>query len=175
MDASGAVDDDPPPSEAVQVYRKQFAAIRETVSGPSWLVMHKPPWAFRSVQAEDGTQTLTTLNHTLQTASNNTLPRAITRVLSGHIHLFEALSFADGRPPQFVLGTGGTLQDPESRAPLGGQAIGNTTVVQGTTLARFGFAGLDLRQGIVTLHDVEGHRFMTCKPRGADIRCAQSP
>jgi Calcineurin-like phosphoesterase len=172
MDVSGAVDE-APPLETIQVYKKQFHAIQDMVSTSSWLVMHKPLWAFRPVQAKDGTQTLTILNPTLQAASNNMLPHDVTRVLSGHIHLFEALSFADDRRPQFVLGTGGTLQDPESKSPLVGQVIGNTTVTQGATVARFGFTTFNVPTGVVTLHDLEGRQLMICKPRGSDIHCTQ--
>jgi hypothetical protein len=44
-------------------------------------------------------------------AIGRALPPSIKMIVSGHIHMFEALSFGDDnppRPPQLVVGTGGT-------------------------------------------------------------------
>ena len=43
---------------------------------------------------------VTVINQTLQAASNNSLPRAIELVLTGHIHLGEMLGFSGRQPPR---------------------------------------------------------------------------
>src|SRR2546426_9545997 len=99
----------------------------------TWLVTPKPIWAF----GKDFTST-PALQQALQ-ASNGRLPAGIDLALAGHIHLWEALSFADGRSPQFVIGNSGTALDPAIEAPLAGRAIGDTNVSYGRAERRFGF------------------------------------
>jgi hypothetical protein len=173
MDVSDAADADPTP-DSVAAYAAQFATVRTLTSGRSWLVMHKPLWALRPAAPgpADG-QELTSLNPTLQAASNNTLPPGIELVLSGHIHLFEALDFADERPPQLVLGTGGTLLDPEIIVSLEGTALAGTTVANGLSVAHFGFTTLEWRTGILqaTLHNRRGAARVVCSVISAGIHC----
>jgi hypothetical protein len=59
-------------------------------------------------------------------------------IVSGHIYIFEALSFDDGRPPQLVVRTGGdNLVDIPPRQSKGAE-INGTKVGQGLIFARFG-------------------------------------
>ena len=46
------------------------------------------------------------------------LPAGIDALLSRHDHLFEAVSFATGQPPQFIAGNGGTRLDEPLPRPL---------------------------------------------------------
>jgi hypothetical protein len=174
MDTSSAADERPR-AASVQGFAAQFAAVRAMVSGRSWLVMHKPLWAL--LPPGRGTanagQAAADLNPTLQAATGNSLPSGIERVLSGHIHLFEMLSFADGRPAQFVLGTGGTELDAPLVGPLTGRALAGTTVASGFAVARFGFTTLE-RSGsewIVALRDPGGGAQVVCAGPGARVRC----
>jgi hypothetical protein len=174
VDTSSAADERPS-AASVQGFAAQFAAVRTMVSERSWLVMHKPLWAL--LPPGRGTasagQTAADLNPTLQAATGNALPTGIDRVLSGHIHLFEMLSFADGRPPQFVLGTGGTELDRPLVGPLAGQALADTTVASGFAVARFGFTTLE-RSGsewTVALRDPGGSAQVLCAGPGARVRC----
>ncbi|HEX7127088.1 MAG TPA: metallophosphoesterase [Thermodesulfobacteriota bacterium] len=172
MDTADADDEDPAAAK-VAAYAEQFAALREMARGSAWLVMHKPLWGLRPAPAEGGRQTLTPLNPTLIAASRGGLPRGVTQVVSGHVHLFETLGFADGRPPQFVVGTGGTELDPDVSAPLSGQALAGTTVTSGRAIARFGFTTMEPASAgwVVTWRDVDGTAQTTCTVRGARVSC----
>ena len=119
LDSSNAADTCPCDTAA---YAAEFAAMRPTAG--TWLVSHRPIWGFRSHRK--------TINATLQQAlPNGRLPEGIALALAGHIHVWEALSFADKRPPQFVLGTGGTLLTGKVKGNLTGEKIGGTTVSYG--------------------------------------------
>jgi hypothetical protein len=83
-----------------------------------------------------------TLNQTLQQAlkaSDGKLPKGIDLALSGHMHIFELLSFADRRAPQLIVGTGGTLLDPKIGRRLDGVTVGGAKVGYGRWEHRFGF------------------------------------
>ena len=113
FDSSGAPDQPKAndPTTQVQRYTKMFAAkpFLDLTPG-TWLITHVPIWSVPSNNEEQ----------TLQTAFGNAKipqPRNIQLVLSGHIHLWEAIAFGNEGdedfedqvgPPQFVLGNGGT-------------------------------------------------------------------
>src|SRR5262245_44478758 len=84
--------------------------------------------------------------------------------IGGHIHLFETLSFGPARPPQLVVGNGGTLLDPTVTTPLTGLEMAGLPVASGSTLDSFGFVTID-RQGPrwrATLRDVDGEQAPPC-------------
>jgi hypothetical protein len=68
-------------------------------------------------------------------------PPGVDALLSGHNHLFEAVSFATGQPPQFVSGNGGTWLDEPLPHPLPPNATPAPEAVVATIIsaARFGF------------------------------------
>lgn len=112
-------------------YAAQFANLNPKPG--TWLLSHRPIWAIGQKFA---------LNRTLQQAlqsSDGRLPSGIEFVLSGHLHTFELLSFADQRPPQLVVGTGGTVLDETIKQRLVGMTIGGATVSYARTEHRFGF------------------------------------
>ena len=83
----------------VDTYRTQLGQLATLASGNSWFLTHRPPWVFGVASEEGGVQQLFRDNPTLQAASGNQLPAGVSLALSGHIHLFEGLSFrTDGRP-----------------------------------------------------------------------------
>ena len=139
--------------------------------------MHKPLWSLRPQSNDDGTVSLVELNPTLQEASQNMIPAGIQRIIAGHIHVFEALSFADSRAPSFVIGTGGTSLDPQPEGSLEGVAIGGTTVRNGSIVAQFGFTTLERigSEWITQLRGVDGTPVHTCSTAGRDIDCADEP
>ena len=84
-----------------------------------------------------------TLNRTLQEALkswNGKLPGGIDLAISGHMHIFETLSFADGRSSQVIIGTGGTALDRPITRRLRGMTIGTATVTHSRVERAFGFA-----------------------------------
>jgi Calcineurin-like phosphoesterase len=153
LDSSNAADACPCDTAA---YAAEFASMRPAPG--AWLVSHRPVWGFRSHRK--------TINATLQQAlPNGRLPDGIALALAGHIHVWEALSFADKRPPQFVLGTGGTLLSGRIKGNLTGEKIGGTTVSYGRADLRFGFTTLEpAGQGSwsATFRDIGGNSYFGC-------------
>jgi Calcineurin-like phosphoesterase len=172
LDSASAPDDTaPPPIEAF--YAAQFAALRTASGANSWLVTHRPLWGVgQSNRAKEG-PSLFQLNATLQAASANDLPPSITLVLSGHVHLFEALSFAAGRPPQLIVGHGGTALDPAITVPFVGTEIAGATVAEGMALDGFGFTTLERSDSgwQATARDVDGTPMARCMIAGGQIAC----
>ena len=68
-------------------------------------------------------------------------PAGIDALLAGHNHLFEAVDFATGQPPQFISGNGGTQLDEPLPRPLPPDAsvARGAVVAKITSAATFGF------------------------------------
>jgi hypothetical protein len=115
------------------------------------------------------------VNATLQAASANSLAPFITLVLTGHLHLLETLSFATGRPPQLIVGNGGTALDPTITLPLVGTEIAGATVAEGMALDRFGFMTLERseRGWLGTVRDVDGSAIAGCTITDDRISCGR--
>lgn len=143
LDSSEAPDDCPKKGCDSDWYYDQFRAM-EPQQG-TWLVTHKPIWGFTySKNKKTGERELGIRNMTLQAALdnkqfNNVPPAGIELVLSGHIHLWEALSFEDERSPQFVLGSGGTELAHKLPDDVKGQPIGGTHVAAIASDHHFGY------------------------------------
>jgi hypothetical protein len=160
--------------EQVAIYRAQFARVAELAGPNTWLVHHRPLWAIGQDPREAGPAGLYRTNPTLQAASDNRLPAGIQLVLSGHIHIWEALTFADGRPPQIVAGNAGTSLDPLLTVSLAGLDVGATTVATGSARHEWGFMTLEqVDTGwLATLRDVDGVALLACTLAARDLACA---
>jgi calcineurin-like phosphoesterase family protein len=143
LDSSEAADDCPKKGCDSDWYYDQFRAMEPRPG--TWLITHKPIWGFTySKNKKTGERELGIRNMTLQAALdnkefNNLPPTGIELVLSGHIHLWEALSFKDGRSPQFVLGSGGTELAHKLPDDVKGQPIGGTKVAAIASDHHFGY------------------------------------
>jgi hypothetical protein len=86
-------------------------------------------------------------------ASNGPLlfPPGIDALLSGHNHLFEAVSFATGQPPQFISGNGGTWLDEPLPRPLSPDARPAADAVIATVTASSTFGFLTLQRDPVAV------------------------
>jgi predicted phosphodiesterase len=162
LDSSNAADACPCDTA---LYAADFAAMRPAPG--TWLVSHRPVWGFRSHRK--------TINATLQQAlPNGRLPDGIALALAGHIHVWQVLSFADMRPPQFVLGTGGTLLTGKIKGTFTGEKIGGTTVSYGRADLRFGFTTLApaaQRGWSATFRDVGGKSYFGCTVGTGEVAC----
>jgi len=132
LDSSDAKDECSSPKDCnSEDYTRQFEAMRPPRPG-TWLITHKPIWGFTQKKDKSGEPKLGRRNSTLQFAVakwKGVPPKDIDLVLSGHIHLWEALSFdPNGRPPQLVLGNGSTELAKKITLPLNGRKIGGRTV-----------------------------------------------
>jgi hypothetical protein len=131
LDTSNAEDNCPASGCNSAPYAAQLATLAPPPE--SWLITHRPIW---------GIKRDTTLNAALQgavAARGGRLPDGIGLVLSGHMHIFESLSFADGGPPQMIVGMSGTSLETAVDRPLAGLAVGGRTVAEGRSAHRFGF------------------------------------
>jgi hypothetical protein len=155
--------------DQIPMYRQQFARLAEyAASGTAtqtWLVTHKPLWGI--LRDTDTRQRV--LNFTLQQASGNTLPPQISLVVSGHEHLFQAITFEEpGLPPALLVGTGGAeLDDPTQVQPLVEHlpvAPGGPTIRAATTVHDHGFLLMELSDTgwTATFHDIDDQTLATC-------------
>jgi hypothetical protein len=175
MDSS-ITDDFAQPPDQVAAFTAQFETIRQMVTRDTWLLTHKPLYVFGHAGEQHGVEQLFVDQEVLQEASENDFPADIRLFIGGHIHLFETLSFGPGRPPQLVVGNGGTLLDPPITTPLTGLEMAGLPVTSGTTRDEFGFVTLE-RHGprwSATLRDVDDKALqrctldddgLTCKPK----------
>ncbi len=162
--------------EQVAVYERQFAEARALAAGAreAWLLLHRPVWA---IGASESTPPVTFVdNPTLQAASSNDLGAETTLVLSGHLHVLGWYGFAPsaGRPPQLVVGTGGTQLDPPIGSSLAGMEIAGAELTTGTTLAEHGFLTLEpgSRGGWeVGFTPIGGGARLVCELHGRELAC----
>ena len=87
----------------------------------------------------------------------------------------ETLSFTTGRPPQLIVGNGGTALDPAITLPLVGTEIAGATVEGGTALDRFGFMTLERSDHgwLGTVRDVDGNAMARCTISNDRITCGR--
>jgi hypothetical protein len=161
------------PPDQVAAYQQQFDAVRRMATRESWLLTHKPIYAFGHAGVKDGVEQLFIDQEVLQAASENDFPATIQLFIGGHLHSFETLAFGSSRPPQIVVGNSGTLLDQAVSTPLPGLTIAGMTVAGGVSLARFGFMTLEAIDGgwHAVLRDVAGAPLLECALRGRDLTC----
>ena len=169
IDSSPASDTKADPEDVAR-YAAQLDRLAAMTPAYTWLVTHRPVWSVVNI----GQPMLATGNKTLQTAIPGRLPATVTLLLAGHVHLFEALSFAGGRPPSMVVGNGGTELDAAITQPVVGLDLDGATVTSAKTLRAFGYvtmepAGADWR---ATVHGVDGGVVTECTLARRALTCA---
>ncbi len=172
VDSASAGDETSPPAETA-AYRAQFAEIARLARENAWLVTHKPVWGV--IEDHSGAQ-IEVRDESFEAATRDALPAGVELVLSGHIHLAEVLLFdpASGRPPQLVVGNGGTALDRNVTAELTGRALDDAALSSGETLEQFGFLTLEAADDawLATVRDTAGHPLETCTLKGRAATCA---
>jgi hypothetical protein len=172
---SAKAEDVKPPADQVRLYAAQFAKIDEMPLNNAWLVSHKPLWAPAYPNAKDPKLPADYFNLTLEAASENELPEAVQLVMSGHLHLFEAMSFTHDRPAQIVAGNGGTKRiNPVYPDPKGIEMAGDT-VSQGATLDEFGYFTMEESKNgwTGTAYDSQSTPRLKCKLKGRKLSCSR--
>lgn len=162
--------------DQVAAYAPQFARARELAAGAAeaWFLVHRPIWA---IGANPSPPPATfTDNPTLQAASQNELGPETTLVLSGHVHVLGWYGFvpAANRPPQLVVGTGGTRLDPAIGVSLAGMEIAGAELATGTTIAEHGFVGISPGEAggwRLGFTPVAGEVRPVCELHGRDLSC----
>lgn len=148
---------------------EQFASLAK-LPGPLWLAFHKPI----SAVARALGPLVVGGNKTLEQAARAAMPENAQAILSGHNHVFQALSYADDRPAQIVAGNGGALLDSFSPAALDGLSVDGARIERGRGLPGvFGFALLERGEGEwrLSAYDSEGKVMARCRLQGRKLGC----
>lgn len=165
---SSAAKDNSAPDDQVEVYQSQIDALENASGDNAWMVTHHPFWGIGESSGE-----LFMINDTLEAASDNSLSDSISLVVSGHIHFFELINFVQNRQPQLIIGMSGTEVDDLVTTPFPGLEIGGATVNEGFNLNTFGFALLDLVDGIwkMSVRGVSGEILLECEISESTATC----
>ncbi len=145
-------------------------------------VNHHPILGFTAKQDAKGKISLLPGNRGLQSVFSGInpllLPPRVNAMLSGHVHLWQEVSFSSPHPTQFIAGFSGTLEDviplpeelPEGATPAPGAVVEHfSSWVNG-----FGFMTMD-RTGAniweVKVWDTAGHEVNSCNIEGKKSIC----
>ena len=164
--------------KSVALYRADFDALKTlgmaSAGRELWLASHRPIWAAISGPLGipiGGNATM------IEASGDLSAFRAISLMLSGHIHTFEAINYAAKLPPQIVAGHGGDSLDP-TPANLRGtifQGHSGVSVKDGLSVNGFGF--LMLRRDPVAkgwsiqLYDSAGTPERQCQFAAGRVNC----
>ncbi len=175
MDNS-AVNDYEIEADQLAAYKPQLEKMNAMAGESAWWLQHDPMYVFGHAGEKDGKEQLFQDQPTLQQAGNNTYASGVQAFIAGHIHLFEALSFGAGRPPQLVVGNGGTGLDSPVTTPLTGMEIAGMKVASGVNYAKFGFVTME-RAGdkwALGVKNVNGGDMDKCILGGGALLCGQA-
>ncbi len=130
---SSQVTEDKQDAKQVSIYAGELRSIH---AENAWLVDHHPFWGFK--EGATGAPPVP-LTATLEAAWDSAVPKGIHLVLSGHIHLFEVMSFEGARPTQLVTGDGGTNLAGPIPASVNGAVVGGEPVLASQSRREFGY------------------------------------
>ena len=106
------------------------------------------------------------------------MPPRVNAMLSGHVHLWQEVSFSSPHPTQFVAGFSGTLEDavplPEPLPPGATPALGAVVEHFSSWLTGFGFMTMERKgaqQWDVKVWDTNGHQVNSCSVEGSHSNC----
>lgn len=175
MDSANANDFVAPANE-VEVFENYLQNVEKSTAKHTWLISHKPFWFV--FDEDEVTQTYQ--NHilsTLETAWDNVNPQNLDVIISGHIHRMQTLNFAKERPPQVIVGAGGTSLDGQlDRTDLKGLVSDNMPLTEGVSLIRFGYMTME-RQGDywnAQMRDMHGRTLENCIFKDKKFSCTPS-
>jgi hypothetical protein len=112
---------------------------------PVWLALHRPIWAAISGPLNIPIGGNATMIAAAKAFSDRTqgplIPKTVALMLSGHIHSFEAINYAQGLPPQIVSGHGGDnlIATPGDLRGAYFQGDSGVRVKDGISVPGFGF------------------------------------
>lgn len=145
-------------------------------------IMHHPVLAFVALPTPEG-DVLKGGNHGLigafGTVGKSLLPARFNSVLSGHVHMWQQVSFASKHPTQFISGFSGTQEEtvplPHPLPPDAEPAPGAVVDQISSWFDGFGYMTME-RQGhdgwTVRVWDETGQLKNTCDIKGNKSRCA---
>lgn len=172
-----------PDSRAAAAYRSDWAQYAGLAARTPYAIMldHHPILGFAATQKGDDV-VLRPGNGGLQSVygaySPTMAPPNVKLLLSGHVHVWEALSFSSPHPAQFVAGFSGTQED---IVPLPRTLPANAVVAPGAVVKTFsswvdGFGFMTMVRTApdawdVEIHDINGRTVNRCRVKGKDVAC----
>ncbi|HVY33997.1 MAG TPA: metallophosphoesterase [Caulobacteraceae bacterium] len=186
MDSSSAPGDPIPPGDPeAAIYRKLYTDMAALAARAPYSIVvdHHPLLGFSAqVSAKTKQAYLTTGNLGLQStfgAENPLLfPPTVQMLLSGHVHVWQQVSFSSPHPTQFIAGFSGTQEDV---VPIPAHIPDDAAVAPGAKVEAFsswvdGFGFMTLsRTGRdtwdVEVHDQNGDVVNRCKVTGRHSKC----
>ncbi len=194
MDTVQAEDTKLSPGVVIERYASDFDEAARLATGNTWLMSHRPIWAFRPAADITGDPVqdicgnyetppslkLDSLSTTAQDALRSSslmgiLPPEIDLVLVSHVHVGEVLSFTGMRPPQVVIGLSGTKLLPSVPAEdLVNQMLDGERVTDALILSEHGFFTFEPRRRnrwLSTVLDVNGDELARCRIGDKVARC----
>lgn len=163
-----------------QAYRQLDALARRASRNIG--VDHHPLLGFGAERGADGAIVLRPGDAGLQQAFGALnpllLPERIQTMLSGHVHLWQQVSFSSAHPSQFIAGFSGTAEDvvplPAPLPPGASPAPGAVVDQLSSWIDGFGFMTMerqDAERWLVRVHDRHGALRNTCRIDGRRSRC----
>ena len=163
-------------------YRKMEALSRQAPY--TIAVFHHPILGFGATRDKSGAVSLFNGDKGLQDAFGaidpGLMPKAVKAVLSGHVHLWQQVSFSSAHPTQFISGFSGTLEDivplPETLPETAQPAPGAMVETLSSWVDGFGYMTMErtgAEQWAVKVWDTEGRVRNTCTLSGSTSRCAK--
>ena len=157
----------------VQDQAKTDRASKQAADGPVWLAFHRPVWVYDgSAGNQQGGD-----NKTLQAAAKGNLDTNVQLFLSGHHHVFEAMSYEQDIPVALISGHGGDDFSPEVPPNPIGLTVDGMTVKSG--IAKPGIYGFSMLERATdgsgkwtfTGYDVHAKKIGSCIVDGRTLAC----
>jgi hypothetical protein len=198
---SADTDDTTAPENLVAIFNHQFDQLGSAVeSGHGWILTHRPIWGLdpkiddRLTKAAPGKPMLAApegmsaplpgynavdfpSNRTEQVASDRRALSGTDMVISGHVHLFTALSYGPKRPVQLIVGNGGD----NPNVAVAGPGI-RTETIDGLPagifqLQRYGYLLMDRTKvgWVGTVFSVEDQILASCTFIAREASCLLEP
>jgi Calcineurin-like phosphoesterase len=180
-----------PDDPAYRIYARQIASVGELSkrANRSYFLSHHPLLAYAPQKGSQssGKSAKPGGSLGLQSAFSAVFPLrffpdSVDVVLHGHVHLFEAMSFASKHPVSLVLGNSGSAN--EGRAPAQAQDAASpypgAIVEDYASNSEYGFALLERDNGVttngwtLTEYDVYGRTVLSCHILGTKSKCHPS-
>jgi hypothetical protein len=171
LDSAGTDDRHAPPGPVAAFSSQLDLLSAAPPTAPVWIVTHRPIWGLVPTPLA-GIEV--PINATEQAAAKGRDLSGVQMVVSGHVHHFASFSFAGGRPPQLIVGTGGDLGE------LGDSPrfLNDKVSLDGMSASRFGFD----RYGFLILetsgdgwagafYDVRDHPIASCTLVARALTC----
>ncbi len=134
-----------------------------------WIATHRPIWG---VGADDDTGEAYEPTTVLQEAVRSVpLGSFVELLLGSHLHLAEAIDFVGDRPPQLVVGNGGTQLVPSVDLP---DKIDGVEIDMINVFYQFGFVTMELaptKNWDIAFRDVLGREIETCNFDRTNVSC----